>query len=94
MTSETKKQTKSKTAKSSATTRSTQVPKHPSTQKSTCPYHAPILNLETLHSKSYGQTPMERLLAGHASEQGSLYCRPDTGKLSTWRDCTCGGGGK
>src|SRR5882757_4832017 len=60
------------------------------TEVQTCPYHNSILNLEYTPMSGYGQSPMERFITESPSEQSSLFRRPDTGKLSTWKECLCG----
>jgi hypothetical protein len=55
-----------------------------------CPYHYPILHLEHTPTSGYGQSPMDRFLTESPSEQSSLFRRPDTGKLTTWKECLCG----
>ena len=61
-----------------------------SSQQPTCPYHAPILNMNlTQSSRGQGLGPMDRFMAEGSSEQSALFNRADTGKTSTWRECTC-----
>jgi hypothetical protein len=54
-----------------------------------CPYHSPILRLEVSIVSGHGQTPMERFLVEHPSEQPSFFLQDDTGKISTWKECLC-----
>ena len=55
-----------------------------------CPYHGPLLSLEERNTHPCaGSNSMERFLAEDPSEQSALLIRPDTGALSTTKDCTC-----
>ena len=38
---------------------------------------------------SKGFKPMDRFMTESAAEQASLFVRPDTGRLSTSKDCCC-----
>ena len=40
-------------------------------------------------SRGQGLSPMDRFMAEGPSEQSALFNRADTGKSSTWRECTC-----
>jgi len=61
-----------------------------STEAQICPYHHSILHLEPFPANEYGLSPMRRFITEPSSEQSSLFLRPDTGKLSTSKDCLCG----
>src|SRR6266487_3591003 len=60
-----------------------------STEAQRCPYHRSILHLEPPTVSRYELSPMGRFLAESPSEQSSLFLRPDTGKLSTSKECLC-----
>ena len=60
------------------------------TQQPVCPYHYRTLQMHPPNQQSEAMSPMERFLAETGSaEQSSLLVRPDTGLLSTARECTC-----
>ncbi|KAH8702801.1 hypothetical protein GQ44DRAFT_664553 [Phaeosphaeriaceae sp. PMI808] len=53
-----------------------------------CSYHASIIST-TPNTQAKGINPMDRFLAEGPAEQSALFVRPDNGKLSTSRMCTC-----
>ena len=56
-----------------------------------CPYHGSILRSEVPKEPAEAcASPMERFEAESLSDQPALFVRPDTGDLSTSKDCTCG----
>ncbi|ERF72009.1 hypothetical protein EPUS_09390 [Endocarpon pusillum Z07020] len=59
-----------------------------STQGPSCPYHAPILRMDQAQDPQR-QGPLRRFLNEGVGEQAALFIRPDNGKLSTSRHCTC-----
>lgn len=55
-----------------------------------CPHHDSIPEAPAMtRRQGWGQTPMDRFLAEGPTEQSALFNRPDTGRLSTSRGCTC-----
>ena len=55
-----------------------------------CPFHGPILQVfPTPYRQGQGLDPMARFLGEGPSQQHAMFVRPDTGKLSTSRGCTC-----
>jgi hypothetical protein len=60
---------------------------------SDCPFHEPLLRLASTR-EDFGRdmAPLDRFMAAGASEQASLFRRPDNGKLSTSKGCLCGKG--
>ena len=61
-----------------------------SSQLPTCPYHTPFLSMSSSQTtRGQGLSPMDRFMAEGPSEQSALFNRADTGKTSTWRECTC-----
>jgi hypothetical protein len=54
----------------------------------TCPYHRPIVDMvPTRHQRD--TSPMSRFLEEGPSERSALTIRGDTGKISSYRCCTC-----
>jgi hypothetical protein len=55
-----------------------------------CPHHGPVLQMtwSAIHPRE-GFLPLERFNAEGPEEQNSVFLRPDTGDLSTARDCLC-----
>ncbi|CAI6331705.1 unnamed protein product [Periconia digitata] len=53
-----------------------------------CPYHAEVLSMKT-KTEPKDLTPMQRFLGEGPTEQSAMFTRPDNGKLSTSKDCTC-----
>ncbi|KAL2009657.1 hypothetical protein VTN00DRAFT_5464 [Thermoascus crustaceus] len=59
-------------------------------QAVTCPYHGPILQMDaTPGIQGYGMNPMQRFMVHRPGEQYALFNRPDSGEISSSRNCTC-----
>ncbi|MCJ1375962.1 hypothetical protein MMC20_007200 [Loxospora ochrophaea] len=60
-------------------------------QSATCPYHGAAV-AQTAYAydqQARGLSPMDRFLAEDPSQQSAMFVRPDTGRPSTSRVCTC-----
>ena len=57
-----------------------------------CPYHSRDPHMwRVRESQNRGLGPMDRFMAEGPTDQYAVFRRPDNGKLSISRDCTCNG---
>ena len=54
-----------------------------------CPSHGLLFHASPDARLQMGPSPMDRYLMEGPASQHALFVRPDTGKLSTMRACTC-----